>query len=246
MQTVNSKLVAHRGFSREFPENSLVGILAALQSGASYIEFDVHLSKNQIPYVIHDSKLKRTTAKEGLIYELSSTELDQYRVAFETRFGEKFRHEPLPSLVNIVELLRQWPQCQVFVEIKRASINHFGIKSVYASVSKVLAPILKQAIIISFDLEFVQYARQQGNTKIAWVFDQWHDTIREQLFRLQPEYVFTDWECVPAEIGTLWPGTWQWIVYEIDEPQLAMSWLSKGADLIETNDIGGMIQALKQ
>jgi len=243
MQILSEKLVAHRGFSCEFPENSRASILAALQSGASYIEFDVQLSKNLVPYVIHDSELKRTSGKDGIIYELSSTELDAYRVAYAARFGEKFCHEPLPSLANIVDLLRQWPQCQVFVEIKQASIQQFDIPSVYASVYEILAPIQPQAIIISFDFAFVQYAKQHANTKIGWVFDTWHDAIREQVILLQPEYIFTDWECVPAEIDTLWQGTWQWVIYEIDDSQLAQSWLKKGADLIETNDIRKLLNA---
>jgi glycerophosphoryl diester phosphodiesterase len=133
----------------------------------------------------------------------------------------------------------------VFVEVKRASITHFGIKSVFESVVKVLGPILKQAIIISFDLEFVKYAKQKGFAKIAWVFDQWHDTVKDQLFRLQPEYVFTDSECVPTEITKLWPGPWRWAIYEIDDPQLALKWITKGAELIETNDIGGMLKSLQ-
>ena len=131
------------------------------------------------------------------------------------------------------------------MEIKRASISHFGIKSVYDSIIKVLAPIREQAIVISFDLEFIKYAKQQGFTRIAWVFDKWDDAIEDQLFRLQPEYVFTDWECVPVEIDKLWSGTWRWVIYEIDDPQLALSWINKGADLIETNDIGGMRKSLQ-
>ena len=88
-----------------------------------------------------------------------------------------------------------------------------------------------------------KYAKQQGCSRIAWVFDEWHDTVKDQLFRLQPEYVFTDWECVPAEIVKLWPGAWQWVIYEIDDPQLALKWISKGVDLIETNDIDGMLKS---
>ena len=242
MQIENKKFVAHRGFSKEYPENSYAGIFAALQCGASYIEFDVQFSADNIPYVIHDSELKRTTGKDGLIYELSSIELNEYNVAYVSRFGDKYAHESLPSLIKIVELLSEWPQCQVFVEVKRASIARFGKNIVYESVVNVLGPILKQAIIISFDIEFVTYAKQQGFSRIAWVFDEWHDTVKDQLFRLQPEYVFTDWECVPAEIDKLWPGAWRWVIYEIDDPQLALTWISKGAHLIETNDIGGMLK----
>ncbi len=244
MHKPNTKLVAHRGYSREYPENSYTGILAALQKGAVFVEFDVHLSKNRVPYVIHDSDLKRTTGQEGVIYELSSTDLREYKVAYTSRFRNKFSQEPLPSLANIVELLSHWPHCQAFVEVKRASISCFGIQSVYESLRKVIEPILKQTIIISFDLAFVQYAKQQACTQVAWVFDDWDNETNDRLFRLQPEYVFTDWECVPVEIDTLWAGNWQWVIYEIDDPLLALHWMKKGADLIETNDIENMQKSL--
>jgi glycerophosphoryl diester phosphodiesterase len=46
----------------------------------------------------------------------------------------------------------------------------------------------------------------------------------------------------------LWQGNWQWMLYDITDPELALQWAEKGADLIETGDIGGMLQhpVLKQ
>ena len=60
------RLVAHRGFSERYPENTRIGLKAALQAGADAIEFDVQFSKDGIPMVIHDNTLQRTASVEGI------------------------------------------------------------------------------------------------------------------------------------------------------------------------------------
>src|SRR5664279_1154546 len=48
------KLIAHRGISRERPENTLPAFLRALELGADGIELDVHCTKNGVVVVHHD------------------------------------------------------------------------------------------------------------------------------------------------------------------------------------------------
>lgn len=55
------KIIAHRGASREEPENTLASINRALELGVDYIEIDVQLSADGIPVVLHDNTLCRTT-----------------------------------------------------------------------------------------------------------------------------------------------------------------------------------------
>ncbi len=54
-------LVAHRGQTEQYPENTLVGLEAALKSGACYVEFDVQSTADNKFVVIHDVELERTT-----------------------------------------------------------------------------------------------------------------------------------------------------------------------------------------
>src|SRR5699024_4714702 len=55
--TDHTLIFGHRGAPVKFPENSLVGFKYALAQEIDGIEFDVHLSKDQIPVVIHDETL---------------------------------------------------------------------------------------------------------------------------------------------------------------------------------------------
>jgi len=54
-------VIAHRGARAFAPENTLDAFDAALACGADGVEFDVHLSRDQVPVVIHDDDLLRTT-----------------------------------------------------------------------------------------------------------------------------------------------------------------------------------------
>ena len=61
-------VIAHRGASADFPENSLDAFSGALQQGADWIELDVRRSKDGVLVVHHDAHLP----DGGLIKDLDS------------------------------------------------------------------------------------------------------------------------------------------------------------------------------
>lgn len=67
-QTRKPFIVAHRGASAYMPENTMEAFrLAFDRFHVDMIEFDVHFSKDNVPVVIHDSRLERTTNGEGYV-----------------------------------------------------------------------------------------------------------------------------------------------------------------------------------
>lgn len=60
-------IIAHRGASQERPENTLSAFRLAIQQGADGLEFDVHLSADGVPVIIHDATLERTTNGMGKV-----------------------------------------------------------------------------------------------------------------------------------------------------------------------------------
>ncbi len=74
---------AHRGLfdnASQAPENSLAAIKKAVD--AEYgIEFDVQLSKDDIPVVFHDATLKRMCGVEGNVWEYTLEELQKMKLA---------------------------------------------------------------------------------------------------------------------------------------------------------------------
>ena len=68
-------VVAHRGASAAFPENTLDAFRGARDLGADWIELDVHLSRDGQLIVIHDETLDRTTSGHGLVRDHTLAEL---------------------------------------------------------------------------------------------------------------------------------------------------------------------------
>ena len=71
-------IVAHRGASRQAPENTMEAFRLGVEAGADAIELDVHLTADGQLAVIHDDTLDRTTDRTGAV---SSLAMDQIREA---------------------------------------------------------------------------------------------------------------------------------------------------------------------
>ncbi|MEZ4846260.1 MAG: glycerophosphodiester phosphodiesterase family protein [Bdellovibrionota bacterium] len=61
------KIIAHRGYSAKFPENTMAAFKAAVDAGTDMMEFDVLLSKDKVPVIMHDQTLNRTTNGKGMV-----------------------------------------------------------------------------------------------------------------------------------------------------------------------------------
>ncbi len=73
--------LAHRGDWRAAPENTLDALLAAIRIPAcDGVEFDVRLSADGIPVVIHDETLARVQRRPGRVDELRAAELGAHGV----------------------------------------------------------------------------------------------------------------------------------------------------------------------
>jgi len=68
---------AHRGGSIEAPENTIESFKYSIELGSSYIETDVQLSSDGIPYIFHDDDLKRLFGKNIIFNSLHSDEIDE-------------------------------------------------------------------------------------------------------------------------------------------------------------------------
>lgn len=102
-------ILGHRGASALAPENTLAAFSRAISDGSDGIEFDVRLSRDGVPVVIHDADLKRTGRIDRLVSDLTAGELRNVDVGswFVERTqsaDESFRGEKLPNLSQVIEL----------------------------------------------------------------------------------------------------------------------------------------------
>lgn len=68
-------IIGHRGAAGVAPENSLEALRAGVEAGADMLEFDVHLTIDRVPVLIHDNNLMRTHKKRLFVHSSTLAEL---------------------------------------------------------------------------------------------------------------------------------------------------------------------------
>jgi glycerophosphoryl diester phosphodiesterase len=92
-------IIAHRGFSGNYPENTMLSIRKAIELGVDLIELDVWLTLDHNLVVIHDPRLNRTTNGKGSVVWKRLAELKKLRI--------KGSHQPIPTLDEVLALARK-------------------------------------------------------------------------------------------------------------------------------------------
>lgn len=239
------RLVAHRGNAHEFPENTLPALRSALELGASCIEFDVHLTVDQIPVVMHDASLKRCAGIERDALEMDWAELREIGVGEPQRFGDRYADVCIPSLAQVVELLSAFPNATAFVELKRSSLRKFGHEFMVQRVSELLRPIAAQIVLISFDLPTVNYVQQVSRFPVGWVLAEYSSLSELKAGATVPNYLFCDYLKLPKDQSRLWRGPWHWAIYEVTTRAVAQELMVRGAQLLETMEVRSMLRELR-
>lgn len=91
-------IIGHRGAAADAPENTLAGFRTAARLGVSWVEFDVQLSADKVPVVIHDRRLDRTTSGRGLVRRTPLARLRQLDCG--SWFSPAFAGEAMPTLAE--------------------------------------------------------------------------------------------------------------------------------------------------
>jgi glycerophosphoryl diester phosphodiesterase len=142
--------VAHRGGGSLAPENTLAGIRLAARLGYRAVEFDVMLSGDGTPILIHDETLERTTNGAGRVCETP----DAVLFSLDAGNGER-----IPCFAEAAALCREYGLL-ANVEIKPA----IGFERQTAeTVSRLSAELWQgaaaQPLLSSFSLEALEIAR---------------------------------------------------------------------------------------
>ncbi|HLR66388.1 glycerophosphodiester phosphodiesterase [Virgibacillus alimentarius] len=122
-----TKVFAHRGASKQAPENTMEAFKLAYELGADGIETDVQLTKDHVPVLIHDEHLKRTTDGTGYVKDLTWDQLKMLDAG--SWFSSKFTGA---SILSLEEFL-QWIQSKSLylnIELKNNKIDYEHLESI--------------------------------------------------------------------------------------------------------------------
>jgi glycerophosphoryl diester phosphodiesterase len=237
-------LVARRGNSREFPENTLPALRSAIELGARFIEIDVHMASDGVPMVVHD----RALAQVAGFIDMPAAQLAGLDVGHpvgpNTGLAGGLREIRLASLASTLSLLDGRPELTIFVVIGRASAARYGHEQVVSQIARVLQPFRSRCVLASLDLPTVHAARGIAGFPIAWMLPTYNDHTRLKYETLQPEYLFCDHTYLPRQ-QALWRGPWRWVVYEVDTLDLVLELAQLGADFVATKDVRSLSESMR-
>jgi glycerophosphoryl diester phosphodiesterase len=143
----NLLVMAHRGYSAQFPENSRLAFVKAIEVGAEAIECDLHKSKDGAYVVLHDDSVDRTSNGTGRVADLTLAQLRDITFAGEQRI---LTLEELVALVPRGILLN--------VELKSETVQ----KSDLPKIASTLRPRGSRVMISTFDHALAKSAIETG------------------------------------------------------------------------------------
>ncbi|MGH7906117.1 MAG: glycerophosphodiester phosphodiesterase [Candidatus Binataceae bacterium] len=112
-------IIAHRGASGDYPENTLSAFRAAADAGADMCELDVRLSRDGVLAVIHDETIDRTTDHIGVVAGMTMAELRLADAGIKS--GAGFAGERIPALDDVFDALAD--RCGVNIELKSGELE---------------------------------------------------------------------------------------------------------------------------
>jgi glycerophosphoryl diester phosphodiesterase len=169
------KVWAHRGASAHAPENTLEAFGLAIEAGADGVEFDVQLSSDRHPVVIHDETLERTTNGTGLVKDHTLAEL----TALDASGGaEGFAGVRIPTLAEVLELISA-STLWVNIELKNSEVDYPGLEQIVLD-AVAAAGMADRAVYSSFSADSVRrLVRLAPTAPVAFIYS------RPPLFPLQ-------------------------------------------------------------
>lgn len=239
-----SRLVAHRGQKFTLPENTIESIQQAISCGARAVEFDVQMTADHVPVVCHNSTLLETAGVNINITKTNYSDLKNINVGEKSRFAEQYLSVTLPSLQNMVTMLKETPDVMVFVELKNESIEVFGVECLVKQVLSQLTPIQKHCVVIADNLQALLTLRQQSTIPVGWIIHRWHENDLKLAKKCEVDYMVVNYEYYAGHDYDFAADNWHWMVYETSDADKALALFNQGIGFVETNNICSMLKQL--
>lgn len=237
-------ILGHRGASKVAPENTLTAFRRALELGAAGFEFDVTLTRDGIPVIIHDDTLDRTCNGQGPVSAYTWEECRQFDAGGWK--GPEFQGERLPTLEEVIALVQgMQPAPLLNIELKSKSYRTDGVE---AAVYQVLrrANYFERLIVSSFNPFALMRMRQLAPAlprgllyapdlplylRRAWL------RLLAQPQAMHPRHDMIDSSYMAwAKSKSLQVNTWT-----VDDPARARRLFDLGVYAVITNDVGRMV-----
>lgn len=184
---MRNSCVAHRGWSGRAPENTLAAIQLAIdEPDVEWVELDVQLSKDNVPVVIHDYKLKRTTNGRGEVKNLTAAELSALDAG--SWFSPIYRGEGVPALSRVLNIARG--RIRLNIELKTDGIRYPKLEDHVVRLVKEYG-MEDSVVLTSFHAGTLFNANKLtgGRIRTGLILDGWRNSLPVELEQLGAEFL---------------------------------------------------------
>lgn len=241
-------VIGHRGASRFAPENTMAAFRLALDSGADGVEFDVRLTRDAIPIIIHDDNLRRTGNANARVAELSLEELKRFDVGVWR--GPAFKGEPVPTLTELFDLFVD--EGLLYLEMKSDVATRQRLAE--ACCEYILNSGLKERVVVEcFDLEAIAIVKSiDSSIRTAALFEpglkalpitSGTKLVEKALAVGANEIALNHRLTNERTVMTAIEAGLKVVVWTVDEPRWIVNATNYGIEAVITNDPKLMLEA---
>ena len=231
------RLVAHRGGGTLAPENTLAAIRLGQSLGYRAHEIDVKLSMDDVPILLHDADLERTTSGKGRAADLPWSALRTLDAG--GWHSMEFRGEPLPSFEEVAKQLRS-KETMINVEIKPTpGFDRATGERVALETRRLFQGAKDSPLFSSFSFEALMAAMEAApEIPRGWLVSEFTEADWGRLEALRAVSLHTNYKNMrPDLVAELHARGYKVMLYTINDVNTAQRWLDSGADGIFTDDL---------
>lgn len=237
-------VASHRATHNRYPENSLKAIQESINLGVDIIEIDVKVSKDGVPFLMHDGKLDRTTSGKGDPEELTWEELQEFFIV------DKGKRTPfkIPTLEEALELADG--KILVDLDLKTDRIE---------KVIQVVRKTDTKEIVFFFDSDYEVLSRIHAADKDFMIMPRAHSIaqVDSAIALFDPPVVHIDFSFyTPACVQMIKDSDARIWINALGEPDVDVrsgktkralkKLLSSGANIIQTDEPELLMEALEK
>ena len=225
----------HRGYCAKYPENTLISFEAALDLGVDAIEFDVWLTSDKVPVLMHDGNALRTCGVNVHLRDLTLEEAKKLEPAYESKFGDTYKNMgvTVPTLEELLILCKnKRPDILLGVEIKEYTEENVDLT--VALLKKY--GVFDNCYFYAFNARIIKYIKQKYNGRTMGYPDFQMKEFESDSYSYYEE-IGLAMNIVHSEILPVYTAKGLPIhMFCADNEENVRYCIEKGADLITAND----------
>ena len=248
-QAAEPLIVAHRGASKDAPENTLPAFELAWQQGADAIEGDFFITADGHIVCIHDKNTKKLAGRDMEVADSTLADLQALDVG--AWHSSKYKGTSIPTIDEVFATIPNGKK--IYIEVK------CGPEIIPTLIQQIQSSGLEdeQIVVIAFDAEVIRGIKKAApQFKACWLsgFDKpligsikpTPTEVLETLKDIQADGFSSSNKHITADyIKTILDAGYEYHVWTVDDPKEAERFKAWGTLSITTNVPGVMVEHLR-